>query len=146
MNFRIKRTGFTHRKWKECNFLLCYHGYDSNITDSTHGSGYHPNEDIKVFDKHRVSDHLYRNFKWPNNLIGTILGCSRQSFHNRFCYPRKITISKHILHANSFVILPDNKTFCSSCQLVLLSSCKITILKHIRQSKILTAELILFYE
>ena len=27
--------------------------------DSNHGSGSHPNEDIKVFKKHRVSDHLY---------------------------------------------------------------------------------------
>ena len=24
-----------------------------------HGSGSHPNEDIKVFKKHRESDHLY---------------------------------------------------------------------------------------
>ena len=32
--------------------------YYGNTTDGNHGSGYHPYEDIKVFKKHRVRDHL----------------------------------------------------------------------------------------
>ena len=36
-----------------------YYGNHGNTTDSNHGSGSHLNEDIKVFKKHRVSDHLY---------------------------------------------------------------------------------------
>ena len=32
--------------------------YSGNTTDFDHGSGSHPNEDIKVFKKYRVSDHL----------------------------------------------------------------------------------------
>ena len=39
-----------------------YYGNHGNTTDGNHCSGSHPNEDIKVFKKHRVSDHLYTIF------------------------------------------------------------------------------------
>ena len=36
-----------------------YYGNHGNTIDGNQGSGSHPDEDIKVFNKHRVSDHLY---------------------------------------------------------------------------------------
>ena len=39
--------------------ILHYYGNHGNTIDSNHGSWSHPNEDIKVLKKHRVSDRLY---------------------------------------------------------------------------------------
>ena len=44
-----------------------YYGNHGKTIDSNHGSGSHPNEDIKVFKKHRVSDHLYA-LSMPKNI------------------------------------------------------------------------------
>ena len=33
-----------------------YYGNHGNTVDGNHGSGYHPNEDVKVFKKHRESN------------------------------------------------------------------------------------------
>ena len=39
--------------------MISIQHYYGNTTDGNHGSGYHPNENIKVFKKHRVRDHFY---------------------------------------------------------------------------------------
>ena len=46
------------------NYKLCQHDQIAILIiayflQGNHGSGSHPNEDIKVFKKHRVSDDLY---------------------------------------------------------------------------------------
>ena len=35
-----------------------FYGNHGNTIDINHGSGSHPNEDIKVFKKYRLSDHI----------------------------------------------------------------------------------------
>ena len=39
--------------------VICIQHYYGNIMDGNHGSGSHPNEDIKVLNEHQVSYHLY---------------------------------------------------------------------------------------
>ena len=48
--------------WIYASEVISIQHYHGNTIDGNHGSGSHPDEDIKVFNKHRVGDHLYTIF------------------------------------------------------------------------------------